>query len=228
MKKTEMFSSAEDCYLLAIYLKQALKDRISYFGSIDQEVISGKYFSPYKRRYNTNFFLDNGLPFCYKYLQDGFLRIQIGSGIPTKTSMGEKLAALSSFYEVLEKIFGVPTAFYTLEDDDEETISLQWSFQNKEEDIAKMKDNDYFDDAKIDQLIIFNQDEKSPHYKLSQKTKEDISKKIGLPWEMSTLVDENVVDYTRYKNNSEFSSQSNIVPFQKRKKNSKYITNSKI
>lgn len=217
MKKTEMLSSSLDCYLLAIYLKQQLKDKISYFGSINQETISGKYFSPYKKRYNTNFFFDNGLPFCFKYQQDDFLRIQIGSSIPTETSMGEKLAALSTFYEVLEKIFDEPTVFYILENKTEETISLQWSFKNKEEDIMDLQSNTYFDDQ-MTKLIVFNQDVKDYHYQLVKKAKENISRRIGLPHEMSSLISENFADYVKYKDNKVFQS-SNVKEdsFQKRK-----------
>lgn len=203
----EIYSNSEDCYELAIELKKKLKNKIEFCGSAYQACVSGKYFSHYRNPHNeTQYLFEKGLPFYYKFCNEGFLRIQVGSFYPHKNSMGEKLAALSVFYEVLSEMYGEPTVFYTMQGDEEGCVSLEWSFVNKEEDIEKFKNGTFFDDGKIDELIIIGEEIISnSSYRLSDTTKRFISKKVGLPFELIGLVDENIEDFVKYKTGKEIS-----------------------
>ena len=114
--------------------------------------------------------------------------------------MGHKLAVLSDLYEVISREYGEPTTFYTLKEDDENSINLEWAFIQKEETIDAFKNGCRFDDAEIDELIIIGDErQKTSAYSLNKKTKEMISKTVGLPFEMLYLVDENVEDFVLYK-----------------------------
>lgn len=196
---SEMYSNRNDCLKLARYLNQKLGGKIDFSGYIF-EVISGKYY------YNSDSvakLLEDGLPFYAKFCEEGFLRIGIGSSNPHTNSMGEKLAALSTFYEVLSEQYGEPTVFYTLKNDDEEMLSLHWSFVNKEE-VQEFKNGSYFDDGEIDKLIVIGESATQPDkYSFSDTTMKFMAKRIGLPFELIGLVDENIDDFIKYKNGNE-------------------------
>lgn len=199
---SEIYSNAVDCLELARHLKKKMGSKIDFYGSIRQEVISGSYFSDFEKEYYHSY--GEGLSFYYKFCKEGFLRIGIGSFCSYNNSMGEKLAALSSFYEVLSEQYGEPTVFYTTKNDDEGTLSLQWSFVNKEEDIQKFKNGSYFDDAEIDELIVIGEPRTQMNiYQLSDTTRNLIAKNIGVPFELLSLVDENIDDFIKYKTGRE-------------------------
>ena len=154
---SEIFSNADDCCKLARKFKKQLGDKIDFYGSINTPLPSGKYLSLYRRSNGEYFSYNcNCLPFYFKFAENGFLRIGVGSH-SKDNSLGEKLAALSDFYEVLCEEYGEPTVFCTTKEDDEGLLTLQWSFINKEEEIAKFQNGTYFDDAEIDTLIVFGQ-----------------------------------------------------------------------
>lgn len=137
-----IYSNADDYLELASHLKKKMGSKIDFYGSIDQEVISGSYFSELESKSYHPY--GGGLSFYCKFCKEAFLRIGIGSFCSHNNSVGEKLVALSNFYEVLSEQYGEPTVFYTTKDDDEATLSLQWSFVNKEEDIQKFMSGGYF------------------------------------------------------------------------------------
>lgn len=202
---SEIYSNADDCLELARHLKKKMGNKIDFYGSIRQEVISGKYFSHYRDPHSElDYLFEEGLPFYYKFCKEGFLRIQIGSFYPHNNSVGEKLAALSNFYEVLSEQYGEPTVFYTTKDDEEGTLSLHWSFVNKEEDIQKFRNGSYFDDAEVDDLIVIGEPRiQTSSYQLRDTTRKLIAKQIGVPFELISLVDENIEDFVKYKTGKE-------------------------
>ena len=134
----EFKSNAEDCNELYCFLKDKLGKKINFSGTAYTSLFSGEYFSPY-RTYSEMF--QPGIPFYIKFCKEGFLRISVGSNVIKNTTAGEKLAALSDFYRALDETYGNPTVFYTTKKDDEALFSLQWSFVNKEEEIAKFKND---------------------------------------------------------------------------------------
>ena len=69
---------------------------------------------------------------------------------------------------------------------------MQWSFSQKKEDIKEFTNNTAFDDAKIDQLIVFSE----------ERTEEEqrIQEELGLPLELTSLVSANLNEYIYYKN----------------------------
>lgn len=200
---SEIYSNADDCIELSKYLMKNMKNKIRFDGGIVyQSVISGLYFSdnvsdmermilPYKV----------GLPFYIKFCKDGFLRIQVGvSSFRRNNSMGERLAALSEFYEILFEKYGYPTVFYTVKDDDEGILSLHWSFVNKEEEINDFKNGNYFDDVEIDQLIVIDERKtQSADLTFFDTIEKIIEKTIGLPFGLIDLVTENLDDFAEYK-----------------------------
>ena len=203
---SEIFSNADDCCKLARKFKKQLGDKLDFYGSINTPLPSGKYLSLYRRSNGEYFSYNcNCLPFYFKFAENGFLRIGVGSH-SKDNSLGEKLAALSDFYEVLCEEYGEPTVFYTTKDDDEGLLTLQWSFINKEEEIAKFQNGTYFDDAEIDTLIIFGQKKDNIEgYSLSDTTKKIISRRVGLPFELLDLVDEDIENFVKHKTGKEMT-----------------------
>ncbi len=202
----ELYSKAEDCYELYKTLRKKMGNKIEYSGIPYTELFEGKYFSHYRESHSDlDCLYERGLPFYYKFSKDGFLRISVGSYYHN-TSVGEKLAALSEFYEVLSQEFGEPTVFYTTKNDDEGLLSMQWSFINKEDEIQKFKEGTYFDDAEIDELFIIGESgQKTSGYQLNDITKKLISKHVGLPFELLSVVDENIEDFVKFKTGKELS-----------------------
>lgn len=136
--------------------------------------------------------------FYYKFLKDGFLRIGVGNNSLSKKTVGHKLAALSDFYQVLSKKFGEPTLFYTMENDDEEYLNFEWVFVDKEETIEAFKNNTFFDyNDKVKDLIIIEQQDKLNEYK--DLTKKLIPNQLELPFDLLSLVNENIEDFIKYK-----------------------------
>ena len=199
----ELFSKAEDCHLLASKLKKKLGKKIDFYGSTHQEISSGKYLSSYRRNNGEYMFNGHCLPFYFKFSENEFLRIAIGANC-SGSSLGEKMAALSDFYEILSKEYGNPTIFYTTKE--EGLLILQWSFINKNEEIEKFKSGTYFDDAEIDTLIIL--DEKKDNiegYSLSEETKKIISRQVGLPFELLYLAGEDIENFVKHKKGKEMT-----------------------
>ena len=207
----ELYSKSEDCFELYKNLRRKMGNKIEYAGTAYTELFEGKYFSHFREQHsNLDYLYERGIPFYYKFCKNGFLRIGIGDSIYHKSSVGEKLAALSDFYEVLSETYGEPTVFYTTKDDDEGLLSMHWSFINKEEDIQQFKEGTFFDDAEIDELIIIGEPkQKTNGYQLNDITKKIISKHIGLPFELLSLVDENIEDFVKFKTGNELCVPEN-------------------
>lgn len=208
----ELFSKAEDCHKLAGILNSRLKNKISFMGSTYQEVVSGVHSSfPLADYQNIKNYEMDKINFDYKYCEKGFLRISISKRI-YETTLGHKLAVLSDFYMVLIKYFGEPTLLYTIKNDDEESINMQWSFAQREEDIKDFQNNKAFDDAEIESLIIFDKN----------KTEEEIliQCELELPIELASLVRENLSDYIYYKNGRMLNAyEQDTFPTLRRKMN---------
>lgn len=208
-KMKEIYSNADDCLELARYLKKKMGNKIEFYGSVQQEVIQGKYFSHYREPHSDlDYLFEKGLSFCFKFCEGGFLRIGVGSLPPNQNSVGEKLAALSSFYEVLSEQYGEPTVFYTTKGDEEGTLSLHWSFINKEEEIQEFRNGSCFDDAEIEELIVIDEPRtQNTSDQLSDTTRQFIARKIGIPFELISLVDKNIEEFLKFKTGTE-----SIVP----------------
>lgn len=188
----ELFSKADDCHKLAFIINNELKEKISFVGSTYQEVVTGTHSSFKVTDYKDfrNYEMDK-LNFDYKFCENGFLRISISKRIYEST-LGHKLAALSDFYIAIKKHFGEPTLLYTIKDDDEETITMQWSFSQKEEDIRDFQNDTAFDDASIEHLVLFSENKSEEEKRIQDE--------IGLPIELSSLVTTNLNEYIYYKN----------------------------
>lgn len=208
----ELNSKAEDCHKLAEILNSRLKNKISFMGSTYQEVVSGVHSSfPLADYQNIKNYEMDKINFDYKYCEKGFLRISISKRI-YETTLGHKLAVLSDFYMVLIKYFGEPTLLYTIKNDDEESINMQWSFAQREDDIKDFQNNKAFDDAEIESLIIFDKN----------KTEEEIliQCELELPIELVSLVRENLSDYIYYKNGKMLNAyEQDTFPTLRRKMN---------
>ena len=89
---------------------------------------------------------------------------------------GEKLKAINVIKEALSKIkltedivIGLPDAFYEIKENGVLIPYCEWAFANKDEYLSELKNNTMFDDADIENLIIFNEEIE----KTLQKTKDN-------------------------------------------------------
>lgn len=199
MKK--LYSNADDCLILSKYINKKMGKKIKFCRNKNQKVVCGKQFLHYKKiQNNSEYLVEDELPFYFTFCKNEFLRFEIGSYPPFENAFGEKLSALSSFYEILNEQFGEPTAFYTLKDE-ERTLVLHWVFVNKEEEIQNFKNGSYFDDNELDELIVIGeQAPQTENYQLIEETKKEVARKIGLPFELTHLIDD---DFVKYKTRKE-------------------------
>lgn len=207
----ELYSNADDCLKLSRLLKSKLKEKIEFMGSTYLEVVTGKYHSlPYNKYNNFIDYRNDEVEFCYTFLENGFLTITVNDTAYKKFTIGHKLAVLSDLYEVISEVYGMPDVFYTLKEDDENSLNLEWDFLQKEEAIYAFKNGSRFEDAFVEDLIIIGEEEeKTSAYRLKKRTKEMIAKTVGLPFEMLYLVDENVDDFVLYKKGEKMNYPKN-------------------
>mgnify|MGYP004462622531 FL=1 len=192
----ELYSNIKDCNILARKLKEQLGNKIEFYNSINTATPNGKYLSSYRKNKGEYISLSNNcLPYYFKFVKDGFLRISIGSH-SKDNSLGEKIAALSDFYKVLCNNYGEPTVFYTLKNDDEKLLNLHWSFDNKTEEIAEFQKNTYFDDAEIDTLIVLNQN----------KENTEKHNQFDLPVELLHLIKLDIENFIKHKTGEEITT----------------------
>ena len=186
IKMKEKYSSAEDCYELAKMLHNKLNNKMVLLTAPYIEVVEGKYncFGANKYKKMEDYIKDKVI-FHFKYLKNEFLRITVGSEDDNHTT-GHKLAVLSEFYKVLKEEFKEPTLFYTIKEDNEKTLSLQWSFKNSKEDIENFLNNKCFNDANIKKAIVIDSDKNK-------------NNNIGLPVELCDIIKDNIEDYIEYK-----------------------------
>ncbi len=180
----EVKSSPDDCYRLGCNLLEKIGQKVIIYGPLYQAGIEGRFFVDGDMN-------KGGLDFYIEYLNGSFLRIGFGDSDYNKDAkMGEKLAALSTFYQIMSEDFGSPSFFYTTKDDDKHFINMHWSFYNKEESIK-----DLLNDDNIDSYIVFDKVDPKPN----------ITKRMKLPSGLVKLVDENIEDYLKYGSNGEVS-----------------------
>ena len=177
-----------NCVKLFQELEPKMGGKIEFF--MWQPSFGGYYYSGNEDA------VKKGLPFYMKFFTDYYLRIYVCTDIFHKSTVGERLAALSDFYEEIKEDYCMPTMFYTTKDDDEESLIMEWSFTDKEEVKNAMLNGTYFDDEEVDKLIFF---EESCEYPRLQEIRDKVSENIGLPYEMLPLVDENASDYFKFK-----------------------------
>lgn len=191
---SEMFSNIDDCYLLAKKLIKDLGDKIDFYGSIRTDTLSGGYLSSYRK--NNREYMVNGycIPFYFKFANQKFLRISIGSNYLKESSLGERVAALSEFYKILHEEYGEPNVFYTTKNGEEELLNLQWTFINNKEELEKFK----IDDSGIDKLIVIGKNNKEGRG-LKNETKINIARSIGLPFELLCLVEADLDNFIMYR-----------------------------
>lgn len=182
----ELYSNADDCYELTKMLRNKLNNKMHFIVAPYTEVVEGKYQCLDIKNYKDyDEYMKDKVLFNYKYLKNGFLRITVGEE-NEELSLGHKLAVLSEFYKALKEEFGEPTLFYTIKEDNESTLNLQWSFDNKKEDIKEFKNNKAFNDANVEKVILIDS------YK-------NHNNNIGLPYELSFLIKEDIDNYIKYK-----------------------------
>lgn len=198
----DKYSNANDCYELTKLLYEKLKYKIKITTSPYVGVVEGEYncfnYSNYQSHED---YLKDKVLFNYKYLKDEFLRISVGSENDNH-SLGHKLAILSDIYKVLRKEFGEPTLFYTVKEDKEKALNLQWSFKNKKDDIDKFLNNKCFDDANVAKVVVINNNKNNA---------------IGLPIELLDMVKENIDDYVIYKKGClELDKKNNEINYKRK------------
>lgn len=181
-------SNQGNCEKILKYLKLHMKDEISLESDPYFKTITGKYYTrkkmsaDWKREY---------LPVSIEYADNKFLKISIGDNYKYDSSLGEKMAALSNFYLIFKELFGEPIAYYTFKNDNR--IYLQWSFERQKEEIDELKGNV----SQLDELIIIGEEDTN-EFRLSNDVKKTMSRRVELPYEMISLLEDNS-DYSKYK-----------------------------
>lgn len=157
----EMYSQQKDIELIAYELKKMLGEKISINKfSLGQEVLTGKII--FNENKNARF---QGIDFNIKYSKDEFLRINIGE-IYLINSLKEKEEALRILSNAISRIrfgiqFGNPIAYYQIEQNGFYIPFCDWVWKNKEEYLEELKNNTLYEDARIENLVLFEEPEMS-------------------------------------------------------------------
>ena len=183
---SEVYSKREDCIEICKLFRDKLENKFSV--NLSLPVIDGKLFDKENDSNVSKTKHYNYIPFHVKYAKHEFLRVGVCNNPFNNTTMGHKLAALSTLYEVLCREFGDADVFYTV-DDDNNTLAFQWCMKNKENEIKKFVDGHYFDDANTKDVIIIDR-----YYQ-----KEIFKRRVGLPVELAEYVAENIEEFMLYK-----------------------------
>lgn len=191
----EKYSDMYDCFVLANKLRNNnIGKKMEFTSSIYQGILEGKYHMyPYGIYNSYTEYKKDALDFYIKYNQEHFLRIQIADSV-YRHSIGQKLVALSEIYPVLKSLVGDATLYYTTKDNLEQTLSLHWSFSDKLEETAKYQNDTAFDDASIEELIIFDDEE-------NEDIKNWFENTIGLPIQLLPIIISNLDDFLTHKDN---------------------------
>ena len=171
---------------IAEILIEKLKNKITNI-TIMSEMINGYYKSPYNKK-------DEGvIPFIIRYKKDNNLKIAIGYLHNDKNNgtSPENMAALSELYTVIREMFGEPTLF----EDSSYLIQLRWFFKDK--DKVKQQYIERYQ-KKSGLLIIFdnNINKESDNNKI---VKQIMERKVGLPFGLIKLIDDEIEEYIKYK-----------------------------
>ena len=165
----ETFSKAKDVKFLAIELEKRIGEFISINRfALGQEVLTGKIILDKSQSARLN-----GIDFNIKYSKGEFLRINIGE-INLISSYIKKEEAANLLVDTISQInlenneyIGNPDAFYQIDNGGFYIPYYDWAWKNKEEYLRELKDNTMFDDADVENLIIFDKQAE----KTLQKTK---------------------------------------------------------
>lgn len=186
-----LFSKTEDCRQLIYKIYSDLGKKMSIYGTIN-EVPNGHYHVASIKEYGSDFkaYEDDAVQWSIKCLDGHFIRVTI-SDITHPVSKGLKLATLSDFCAAIAKHYGMPSFFYTIQGDDENSVNLQWSFDHVDEDLAALREGTYFDDAEVAELIEF----KKPTNPEDEQKFANCFRITGLPYELLDLVITNGPDF---------------------------------
>lgn len=195
----ELYSSDEDCSLLAREIYKKLWEKIEFYGSTYTGIPNGVWLSPYRRKCGETLRGFACIPFGFKFLDGEFLRVTVEDGAMIPPSFGEKVAALSDLYEAIRDMFGEPDFYYsTVTESGKKAMSLEWAFKNRTEEIKSFTEGTPFDDAKVVDFILVGEDSLGG-CELQGKTKMLLSREIGLPVGLIPLADKDIENYYLHK-----------------------------
>ena len=155
----EMYSKKEDVEFLSQELNKKLGNLISINKySLGQEVLTGKIVTDISK--SARF---EGVDFNIKYSKGEFLRINVGE-IYLINSYKEKEEAIKLLTYVISNInlthnqyLGQPNAYYQIEINGFYIPFCDWVWKYKDEYLDELKNNTMYDDANIENLILFEE-----------------------------------------------------------------------
>ena len=167
-------------------LKRKLKDKITRI-KIQNDMIDGYYKSPYNKK-------DEGIiPFLIRYKKDNNIKIAIGYPHNDKNNRTgpENMAALSELYTVISEIFGEPTLF----ENSPNLIQLRRFFKDKD----KVKQQYIERYQKKSGLLIIFDNNLNKESDIDKRVKQIMERKVGLPYDLIKLIDDEIEEYIKYK-----------------------------
>lgn len=169
-----------------------LNNRVKLHEEDSSNLVCGDFFV--KGRNNEDN-INEGVPFSSRVNDDSCFLLQVGSRYDSNIPLGKKLYVLSAFYRAIEESHGEPTAFH-MEKNGKNSISLFWSFTNKENSIKMLKEK--FNTSEEDTLVIIGEKTiLTERYQIGDKTKEYCSKVVGLPFDLYYFVEENIDEFAK-------------------------------
>lgn len=147
-------SKTEDVVRLAYQLKYELGDKISInkIGLL-KEVLEGKFRLKDSGRY---------IDFSILYSDKEFLRVSVGEVGAYASSYEEKVFVLNELKNAISTItrdgvsLGEPSVFYNVRDEKYKVPNLEYIFADKENYIKSFQDKTIFDDATVEDVVIFD------------------------------------------------------------------------
>ncbi len=132
------------------------------------------------------------IPFSYT-LTPAYFKLQIGSAEMHRCK-GDKLAVLSFFYSVLKHKLGEPVLYVDNMEDNEEIVTIYWSFIKRKEFIQFAQEK-----LTTENIIILDDTKLKSHYKITDIKQQKIDFYIGLPLSIIPLVREHLKDFQNFR-----------------------------
>lgn len=191
---------------LAFLLKKQLGNKIE-IEICGNQIVVGKYHCLLYDKYDgSDEYEHDTLEFNFSFVKDNYLEVSIGDGIHRKSFI-HKLAAISTFFEILSLEFKSPSLFYSSKDDD--YLTLKWCFYNTKEEFSKLKKDNFFSNKEVSNVVVIDELDNKFNM-ISDDVKKAVSKNFGLPFELVDFALNDIDEFLRYKKGRKVRASMNM------------------
>ncbi len=182
--------STTEYELVKTLLTQNLGNKMRLFYQKNNKAV-GQYISKFNQTTLDEYPYEESLEFKFKLKENDSFEISVDDFYSNQGDcIGQKLAALSDFYQILKRRYGEPSIFYRKDN----KLFFYWALKSKEEEKQKkIKEKLLEEENNIEDVIIIKA--KDDNDELRKNT----SELIGLPFELTDYLEQYIDDFVLYK-----------------------------